>query len=70
VYYLSSSDLVLKNASLLDGVRGLGDVLAEEVALPEVGDADFALVAEELAGRNTEDLCKTLLARILSHVCM
>lgn len=56
--FLSGSSLFLKNASLLDGVRGLGDVLAEEVALPEVGDTDFALVAEELAGGDAEDLCR------------
>lgn len=49
--------LLLENSSLLDGVRGLGDVLTEEVTLPEVGDADVDLVAEEVLGGDIEDLC-------------
>lgn len=54
--FLGAGSLLLESRGLLDGVRGLGDVLAEEVALPEVGDTDGALVAEELARRDAEDL--------------
>lgn len=37
--------------------RRLGDVLAEDVTLDEVGKPDRQLVADELASRDGEDLC-------------
>lgn len=36
---------------------GLGDVLAEDVALDKVRKPDGQLMADELAGRDGEDLC-------------
>lgn len=42
--------------ALLDDGRWLGDLLAEEMALDEVGEPDLQLVAEELLGGDREDL--------------
>ena len=41
----------------LDDRRRLDDVLAEDVALDEVGEPDVQFVADETLGRDGEDLC-------------
>lgn len=41
-----------------DDGRWLGDALAEDVALDEVGQPDFGFVAEKLLCWDGEDLCR------------
>lgn len=55
ITHLSCGNRVSALALLNDGGR-LFDLLAEEVALDEVREPNFHLVAEELLGRDREDL--------------
>lgn len=57
VHNLSEPGVLVFDGCRDDG-RWLGDVLAEDVALEEVGQPDFGFVAEELLCWDGEDLCR------------
>ena len=61
VLFVTSEHLVLESSvhAVLgrDDRRRLGDLLTEDLGLDEPGQCDCELVADELLGRDLEDLC-------------